>query len=174
MRKLLDRLYVASGAIAAGFIILICLIVSAQVFLNLITKIFGAAYSVTLPSYADFAGFSLAAASFMALAYTLTRGGHIRVTLLLQTFPQKPRLMAEIFSLTLGALMSGFATYYMIRLNLESYGYGDLSTGIIAIPLWLPQLSVSCGLFILTIAFLDLLWATIMARMPVLKNTDEG
>lgn len=172
MRKFLDKLYNISGIFAAGFIVLICLVVATQVILNLITKIFGTAYSYTIPSYAEFAGFFLASASFMALAYTLKRGGHIRVTLLIQTFGRIPRLAAELFSLTLGAVMSAFATYYTIKMNFESYSYGDLSFGIIAIPLWIPQLSVSIGLFILTIAFVDLIYITLRAGKPVLKNNE--
>ncbi len=173
MRKFLDTLYTASGFAAAGFIVFICLVVSAQVVLNLITKIFGSAYSMTIPSYADFAGFSLAAASFMALAYTLKQGGHIRVTLLLQTFGHIPRLGAELFSLGLGTGVSGYATYYMIRMNYDSYYYGDLSNGIVAIPLWIPQLATSAGLLMLTIAFIDLFVETIIARAPVLENMEQ-
>jgi len=172
MRKILDKVYEISGIISALFIVLICAVVSIQVVLNLITKIFGSAYSMTIPSYADFAGFSLAAASFLALAYTLNKGGHIRVTLMLQTFRKTSRFVAEVFSLALGAAMSGFATYFMIRLNFESYDFGDLSTGMIAIPLWIPQLSVTAGIFILTIAFIDLLWSTIRAGKPILENMD--
>lgn len=173
MRKFLDTIYNISGIAAAGFIVLICLIVSAQVSLNLITKIFGAKYSMTIPSYADFAGFWLASASFLALAYTLKKGGHIRVTLLLQTFGHIPRLGAEVFSLGLGAVLSGFATYYMLRLNFESYDYGDLSHGIIAIPIWIPQLATSLGLLILTVAFIDLLITTLITRVPVLENMEQ-
>ena len=173
MRKILDRLYTLSGALAAGFIVLICLVTAAQVLLNLIAKVFGAQYSYTIPSYADFAGFFLAAASFLALAYTLTRGGHIRVTLLIQTFGRRSRLAAELFSLIFAALICGFATYYMIRLNISAYGYGDLSFGIIAIPLWIPQLALSVGLGILTIALIDLAWQTLRAQAPVLKNSES-
>ena len=173
MRKFLDMLYQASGFAAAGFIVVICLVVSAQVVLNLVTKIFGAQYAYTIPSYADFAGFSLAAASFLALAYTLNKGGHIRVTLLIQTFSRIPRLFAELFSLGLGALMAGFMAYFMIRLNMESYDHGDLSYGIIAIPIWIPQMAVSGGLVILTIAFLDLFWTTLRAGHAVLENRER-
>ncbi len=173
MRIFLDRLYTLSGAVAAGFIVLICVVTSAQVLLNLIAKVFGANYSYTIPSYADFAGFFLASASFLALAYTLTRGGHIRVTLLLQAFNPKLRLASELFSLIFAALICGFATYYMIRLNIESYGFGDKSFGIIAIPLWIPQLALCTGLGILTIALVDLIWQTAHAGGPVLKNSES-
>ena len=172
MRRILDMLYAVSGALAAGFIALICLVVAAQVVLNLITKLFGTAYSYTIPSYADFSGFFLAAASFLALAHTLNAGGHIRVTLLINGFAPRPRLIAELFSLAVGGLLSGFSAWFMIRLNLESYDYGDLSFGIIAIPIWIPQLAVSLGLVILTIAFADLFVRTLRARAPVLVNAE--
>ncbi len=167
MRSLLDRLYQAGGALAALFITLICLLVAAQVTLNLITRIFGTAYSYTIPSYADFAGFFLAAASFLALAYTLRRGGHIRVTLVLRALPPSLRLASEIFSLSVGATLAGTATWFMARLNLESYSYGDLSFGIVAIPIWIPQLAVTGGLALLTVAFLDLLVGTLRNGAPL-------
>ncbi|HHS82691.1 MAG TPA: TRAP transporter small permease [Devosia sp.] len=173
MRKGLDRLYTVSGIVAAGLIVLICVVVSAQVLLNFIGRIFGAAYSYTIPSYADFAGFFLAAASFLALAYTLTRGGHIRVTLLLQMLGPRARLLADLVSLALGAALSGYATWYMFRLDFESWSFGDLSFGIIAIPIWIPQLAVSIGLLVLTIAFVDLFIQSLRAGRPVLSGPGE-
>ena len=173
MRRLLDALYGLSGALSALFIALICLIVSAQVALNLLTRLFGTAVSYTIPSYADFAGFFLAAASFLGLAYTLVHGGHIRVTLLISRFAPAPRLISELFSLAVGGLLSGFASYYMIRLTIESWQYGDLSYGIVAIPIWIPQTAVSAGLVILTIAFADLFLGTLRARAPVLRGEER-
>jgi TRAP-type C4-dicarboxylate transport system permease small subunit len=172
MRKVLDLLYVASGVLAAGFIVLICVVVSAQVVLNLVSRIFGSAYSYTIPSYADFAGFFLAAASFLALAYTLNRGGHIRVSLLIQALAPAPRLAAELFSLAMGGALSVYMTYFMIRLNMDSFAFGDLSFGIIAIPVWVPQLAVSGGLGVLSIAFIDLFWRTVRAGKPVLRDQE--
>ena len=72
MRKFLDSLYLASGWIAAFFIGAICALVVAQVCLNLIDRISGlltgTAIGLTIPSYADFTGFFLAAASFSIMA----------------------------------------------------------------------------------------------------------
>ncbi|NNK14741.1 MAG: TRAP transporter small permease, partial [Desulfofustis sp.] len=91
MRKFLDSLYLASGWAAAFFIAAICSLVVAQVCLNLIDRISGlitgTAIGLTIPSYADFTGFFLAAASFLALAHTLRQGAHIRVTLLISHLP---------------------------------------------------------------------------------------
>ncbi len=173
-RKILDGLYVASGAVAALFLLLICVLVTVQVIFNLITKLFGTELAITIPSYAEFAGFFLAAASFLALAYTLTRGGHIRVTLVLQFLPKTPRLIFEIIGLSICAATAIYATWFMGKLTFESFSYGDLSPGIIAIPLWIPQSSLVLGLGILAISLVDLTLTTILKRSLILKPTDMG
>ena len=174
IRKFLDGLYVVSGAISAGFLMLICGLVTVQVLLNLITKIFGASVALTIPSYAEFAGFFLAAASFLALAYTLTRGGHIRVTLVVQYLPKGLQTILEIFALGLCAVTAGYGTWFMGNLTMQSLKFGDMSPGIIAVPIWIPQTSLVIGLGVLTIALVDLTWQTIGARKVVLVSVGHG
>ncbi len=172
IRKFLDRLYLVSGAVSAGFLVLICILVSVQVLLNLLTKIFGVKMAMTIPSYAEFAGFFLAAASFLALAYTLTRGGHIRVTLMVQFLPKKAQLFSEVFALGLCAATAAYTTWYMARLTMESIRFGDLSPGIIAVPLWIPQISMTLGMAIFSIALFDLALRTVIAKKIVLQPQD--
>ncbi len=170
MRRILDTAYKTAGGIAALSILGICLLVSAQVMLNILARIGGPAWSFTIPSYADFAGFFLASASFMAMAYTLRAGNHIRVNLLAQNLPEKPRWILELFALSLGSAMASYATYYAGSLLAESYHYGDMSTGIVAVPLWIPQLAMVAGLGLLAIAFLDTLIEALRARAPVILD----
>lgn len=172
MRWILDTIYKAAGAIAALAILGICLVVSAQVMLNILARIGGPGWSYTIPSYADFAGFMLATASFMAMAYTLREGNHIRVNLLVQNLPDKPRWLLELFALSLGSIMAGYATYYTYSLLRESLHYGDMSTGIVAIPIWIPQLSMVGGMGLLMVAFVDTLIEALHRRTPIL--TDAG
>jgi TRAP-type C4-dicarboxylate transport system permease small subunit len=171
LRRTLDRLYALSGAIAAAAIVAICLVVTAQVSLNILARIGGPSLSFTIPSYADFAGYFLATASFMALAYTLRAGGHIRVNLVLQRLPERPRWMLELAALALGALMVGYATVYAALLLAESWHYGDMSTGIVAIPLWMPQSAMLIGLLLLTVALLDTLNDSWRARHSVIADS---
>ncbi|MCF6302530.1 MAG: TRAP transporter small permease subunit, partial [Devosiaceae bacterium] len=136
MRKFLDRTYLVSGAVSAGFLVLICILVTVQVLLNLTTKIFGTSVALTIPSYAEFAGFFLAAASFLALAYTLTRGGHIRVTLVVQFLPPRAQMVLETFALGVSAATAIYGTWFMGKLAHDSYRFGDMSPGIVAVPIW--------------------------------------
>lgn len=171
MRKLLDGVYTGSGLLSAGLIAAICLLVTAQVVLNLITKYGPLDVNLTIPSYADFAGYMLAASTFLALAYTLTRGGHIRVTMVHKAMSSGLRLITEVMCLALGAAIAGFASYYMYLLTHESYEFGDMSSGIVAIPLYIPQSTVLAGLVILTVALVDLTVQTARAGRPVLVQT---
>lgn len=174
IRKGLDRLYTISGGVAAGFLVLICVLVSVQVIFNLTTKLFGTSIALTIPSYAEIAGFFLAASSFLALAYTLTRGGHIRVTLVLSYLPKTARLVFEVLGLSLCAATAIYATWFMGRLTLESFKFGDLSPGIIAVPLWIPQLGLTIGLGVFAIALCDLAISTILTRKLILVPTDQN
>ncbi|MRU16348.1 TRAP transporter small permease [Roseovarius sp. A21] len=159
MRRALDMLYRAAGGLAALFIVAIVALVFAQVGLNLADKITaaltGTGLGVTIPSYADFTGFFLAASSFLALAYTLRKGGHIRVTLITQGLGQRANHVAEIVVTTLALGMAGFGTWYMVLLVLESHEFGDKSSGMVSVPLWIPQLPVALGLAVLTLALAD-------------------
>ena len=172
IRKTLDRLYVSSGAIASLLIAGICILVCVQVLFNLITRFGGFSINLTIPSYGDFAGYMLAAASFLALAYTLTQGGHIRVNLVLSRLPKHGKWLAEMLSLCACAVISGYATYYMGKLCFESYEFGDLSPGIIAIPIWIPQSSVVVGMFILTVALVDCLQRTFVSGTSVFDEVE--
>jgi TRAP-type C4-dicarboxylate transport system permease small subunit len=172
MLRLLDALYRVAGWIAAASIVLITVLVSAQVSLNIVARIGGPDWSFTIPSYADFAGYFLATATFMALAHTLREGGHIRVNLVVQTLPPGLRWVLEMAALALGVLVAGTATWFCIGLVGESLRYGDMSTGIVAVPLWIPQLPMVAGLALLTVALLHTLAEAVIARGPVLK--DQG
>lgn len=168
MRRILDTLYNGAGVLAALSILAICLLVSAQVGLNILARIGGPSLSFTIPSYADFAGFALASASFLAMAYTLRAGAHIRVNLLISKLPTRGQWIAELVALALGAAICGYATFYAVSLLLESLQYGDTSPGIIAIPLWIPQCTMVAGLGLLTVALLDTAVESFRARGPVL------
>ena len=80
MLKILDKnlkkIYILSGFIAAGFLILIALFI----LVGISSRIFG----FYIRGLAEYSGYSMAAASFFALSYTFVEGGHIRITLFLE------------------------------------------------------------------------------------------
>jgi len=103
----------------------------------------------------EFAGYCMAASAFLALAATFGRGEHIRVTLLLQRFTGTIRRLMELWCLALGALLSGYLAWFMVKNCYVSWQLGDMSTGLVATPLWLPQLGLAAGSAIFFIAVLE-------------------
>ena len=159
MRYLLDSLYKSSCWLAATCIGAICLLVVSQVLLNILdrisTLVTGSAIGLTIPSYADFTGFLLAAASFLSLAHALREGSHIRVVLVLGHLPEKIRRAVEVWCVGFALAITGYFTFYTAKLTHESFSYNDLSSGMIAVPIWIPQSFMLLGLVILTIALVD-------------------
>lgn len=159
LRRALDGLYRLSGALAAIFLAAICGVVLLQVGANCVDKLAewttGAPIGLVVPSYAEFAGFFLAASSFLALAYTLRHGGHVRVSLFVRRLSGAPRRGVELWCTGFATLLSGYFSYFTIRLVIDSWRFDDLSPGLVPIPIWIPQSSVALGLVILTIALAD-------------------
>ena len=97
----------------------------------------------------------MAAAGFLALAHTLKRGEHIRVTLLLSRVGLRAHRGLEIWSHGVAVLLSGLLAFYACRLAWQSRAFNDISTGNDATPLWIPQLAMAAGMVVLFIAFVD-------------------
>lgn len=92
-----------------------------------------------------YAGYSVAAALFLALPETLRHGDHIRVELLLQRASPGVRRFFEGWCLVAGAAVSITIAWFAARLVWVSYTVGDVSPAADATPLWIPQLSMALG-----------------------------
>lgn len=159
MRRALDRLYGASLVAAAILLCAIAVIVLIQVTLNILDDIagalVGAPVGLLIPSYAEFTGFFLAGASFLALAGTLRNGGHIRVTLLIHHLGENTRRTVELWVLFVAFLFAAYFTWYAGALTIESLAFDDRADGMVATPLWIPQLVMALGALVLAIALAD-------------------
>ncbi len=173
MRRILNTTYKGAGLISAVLILAICLLISAQIVLNGMGRLFPGTLPSTIPSYADFAGFMLAGATFLAMAYTLRSGGHIRVNLVLQRLSRRTVVVAEFLALAVASGFTAYAVYFCGALVLESLHYGDVSNGIIPVPLWIPQSTMTAGMALLFVALVHTLYDLISTGKPVLNTPDE-
>ncbi len=165
MRALLDRLYIGAGALAALFLV--------GTLAMVVVGIAGRLLHFNVPGTDAYAGYCMAAAGFLALAHTLKRGEHIRVTLILEHLRPKPQRALELWALGVAALLSALFAYYSVRLAWQSWDFNDISTGNDATPLWIPQLTMALGTVVLCIAFVDELVLELRgARLP--KIPDEA
>jgi TRAP-type C4-dicarboxylate transport system permease small subunit len=166
VRKLLDGLYDGAAALAAlamvGLLGMVLLsVVSRQLHFH-------------LPGTDAYAGYLMAAAGFLALAHTLKRGEHIRVTLLLSALKGGARHALEVWALGAASLLALLSAFYACRLSWQSYTFHDISTSNDATPLWIPQLAMAAGTVILAIAFVDELVLELRGRRVSASNSDEA
>ncbi len=161
MRGFLDRLYQLSGYLGALCLVAILLVVLGQVGANLLDTIVhavtGSYRGFVIPSYADFAGFFLVGGVFLALAHAFREGAHIRVGLVLQGLPAPLKRAADILSTAVALALSAALSWYSWALVWESWSYGDTSTGLVSVPLFLPQSTMALGASLFTIGLLDTL-----------------
>ena len=161
MRKFLDHLYNAAGVLAALFMIGTLAMVLASVL--------GRLLQFNLRGSDAYAGYCMAAAGFLALAHTLKRGEHIRVTLVLERLNNGNRHRVEIFAHLVAVFFAGMFAYFSARLVYQSFQFNDISQGNDATPLWIPQIAMAVGAAVLLIALLDelVLLATGKKQVPV-------
>lgn len=147
MRKFLDGLYTGSSWLAGLGMIGVLLMVS--------YSIVGRLAGIPVGGIDAYAGYAMAGAGFLALASTLKKGEHIRVTLVLGMLQGRARRALELTALLIAVALSGFLALYSARLVWQSWSFQDISTGIDATPMWIPQISMAVGTLIFFIAFLD-------------------
>ena len=119
-----------------------------------------------------YAGYCMAAAGFLALAHTLKKNEHIRVTLILNGLNPNNKRLLEIWCLIAAVLLSGLFCFYAIKLSYQSWDFNDVSTGNDATPLWIPQLGMALGTLILLIAFIDELVLELRGQRVTLSSDE--
>lgn len=147
LRRFLDRLYDAAGYLAAFFMVGILLMVLASVV--------GRLAGFNLRGSDAYAGYCMAAASFLALAHTLKRGEHIRVTLFLERFHGRFKRPLDLWCHAAGTFFCAVLAYFTVRLVWQSRAFNDISQGNDATPLWIPQLAMAAGAIVLLVAMVD-------------------
>jgi TRAP-type C4-dicarboxylate transport system permease small subunit len=157
IRRFLDALYLASGYLAAAFLVGIAFSIVVQ----MICRFSGVTFDST-----EIAGFCLAASTFLGLAYTFRTGGHVRITLTLDRLPARARRAIEVFNCLVAGAGILFVTWNLLALVLQSFRYHDVSPGLLAIPFWMPQAGAALGVVILSIALLDELVSILRGRTP--------
>jgi TRAP-type C4-dicarboxylate transport system permease small subunit len=177
LRRFLNHLYELSLYAAASCLLLIATLVGAQVIgrlYDLLLVLFGGRpYGFLVPSLAEFAGFLLGAASFLALAGTLKRGAHIRVTMLLASVPENARRWLELWTLAAAAVFAAFVTWHIAALSFDSFRFKEVSYGIIPLPLWIPQAVMALGALIFLVALLDELAAAWRTGRPSFRVGED-
>jgi len=147
MRAVLDRLYDAAAYVAAFFLV--------GTLAMVLVGIVGRLVNWYVPGTDAYAGYCMAASGFLALAHTLKRREHIRVSLVLEHVGVEARHRLELGSLAVAAVLAAAFAFYSVRLAFQSWQLNDISTANDATPLWIPQIAMAVGTLVLLVAFVD-------------------
>ncbi|GAA6199329.1 hypothetical protein NBRC116599_05530 [Aquicoccus sp. SU-CL01552] len=148
IRQGLDRLYSLSGIGASlALVAILCLVVA-----QMVSRWLG----LMFPGAANYAGYAMATASFLALADTFRQNEHIRVGMMIERSGTLRRGF-EIWCYTIGAAVAVFFAWYAVKTPLISHMLNDVSQGQDGTPLWIPQIAMAVGAVLLAVAMVDAL-----------------
>lgn len=178
MRALLNGLYRASAAGAAVCLCVIAGLVLVQVFGRILDGALRALNlpiaGITVPSLNEIAGFLFVAATFLALASTLRKADHIRVSMLITAVGPKMRRGLEGVVLAIGAVLATYAAYHAVLQVADSLAFNSVSFGVVRIALWIPQSALAAGLVVFAIAMVDELFTVMTRGVPTYQAYEES
>ena len=147
IRRTLDGLYALGGQLAA-----LCVLI---IFVLMIGASIGRWLEWRVSWINDVVSWLCAAAAFLGMAYSFRNGDFVRVTLVLEAVSPKTRRGLEVVSLAIAAVAIGYLGYWAARFTWESWEFNDIAGNMVAIPIWIPQLSFVVGALIFAIAVID-------------------
>ena len=129
--RVLDTVYLASGVLAAVFMVMILLLIIAQM---------SARWAgITFEGSTEFAGYAMAATSFFALAHAFSRGAHIRVSILLN-LNSFTRMWLDAGAMLVASIIATYFARYAVKTNFLSEMLNDRTQGQDQIPEWFVSL----------------------------------
>lgn len=165
IRRILDAIYDGAGFLSALCLVAILVVITAQVTARWA--------GIPFNGSNEYAGYLMAAASFLAFAHTLNRGAHIRVGLLLTALGAR-RFWGELWCLAIASAAAAYLAWYAVKLVYWSHRLKEVSQGQDVTPLWLAQTPVAVGAVILAICLIDNLVALmIRGRDNIRENLAE-
>ena len=165
MRRFLDRLYAASGALAAVCLAAICALMLAQSGLR--------EFGVLIRGADDITAWLCAASAFLALGHTFRHGELVRVGLLIDRLAPARRRAAELVALGVISAFVGYMLWAVGKFVFESWKFNEIAQGLIKLPIWIPQLSFLAGVLIFFVACLDEFVTVLRGGKPAYQVAEE-
>lgn len=163
----LNKLYRLCGVLAACFIVAIV----GVVLVRILSRLFG----FYVGGLAEYAGYCLAIAGSLGLAYTFGEHGHIRVEMLIEMLRSKVRYRQEVFVLALATAFASYVAWFTVKLAYVSYLYDDHSSKSDEIFLVIPQAPFALGFTLFAIClFHTLVRVLLTGNLGKLEHKADG
>ena len=157
-RKALNGLYALGGVVSALCVLaILILMIGASV---------GRMLDWRVSWVNDVVSWLCAAAAFLGMAYSFRNGDFVRVSLVMEKVSLRARYRMEVVSLAIAMVAIGYLGYWAARFTYESWEFNDIAGNMVAIPIWIPQMSFVIGAAILVIAVADECVGVMRGRKP--------
>lgn len=145
-RRVLDATYAAGGYAAAACILLILL--------TTLVQIGARSAGITVLGLTSYAGYLMAASTFLGLAHALNAGSHIRIETIGKLLG-KNRYWLDLVAFAIGSAVAVWFAWHSCNMVYLTYVLNDISSELDATPLWIPQATMAVGTVVFAIAMLD-------------------
>jgi TRAP-type C4-dicarboxylate transport system permease small subunit len=143
-RQIMDKIAYVCGLIGSGLVPIMVFMVAVEVFMRYVLQ--------NPPMVADeFSAYMLVALSYLGLAVTWRRGGHVRITLLVSRLPVKLAGWLRLVVLIIIFIFMVVITHSAFSMVVYAYEINLRSDTWLTFPLIWPQLTVFIGFLILTL-----------------------
>jgi TRAP-type C4-dicarboxylate transport system permease small subunit len=166
LRRGLDRLYAASGALAALCLASIAAVMLAQAAMREI--------GLLLRGADDIVAWLCAASAFLALGHTFRRGELVRIGLVIDRLPPRAQRPVNLAALFVAVLFVAYMAYAVVRFVYESWQFEEVAQGLIQIPIWIPQMSFVAGALVFFVAVLDEFVVLVAGGTPAYRRAEEA
>lgn len=166
MRRFLDRLYAAGGALAAVCLAGIAAVMLAQAGTRAAGFLFRGAD--------DIVAWLCAGSAFLALGYTFRHGELIRVSLLINRLKGRVRRQTELLCLGSAVIVAAYIAWALGRFVYESWKFNEVAQGLIRIPIWIPQASLVLGAIIFLVALIDEFVTLLRGEKPAYQAAEDA
>lgn len=147
MRKLLDVTFAGAGLLACLLLVVMVVVMFAAIVMR--------QFGVLLPGHEEIATFAMVGMAFLGLPYAYRTGAHVRIETLVARLPDPARIRMNIWCVAVAMAICVVFCYFALNLVRDSFAFGDISEGLLAIPRWIPQLPIPLGLALFAAALLD-------------------
>ncbi len=146
--KWVDRSSYAGGAIAAVCLLSVAVIITYEAMMR---------YMFNAPTtwVKEVSIYLSIAIGFLGAAYCLKQDGHFSITFVVDKLKPKNRKVLKTITNIMGLIYSVIFVHKGIAMVMFSYDMEDVSTGLLEIPIWIPELLLPIGGLLLALQFMN-------------------
>lgn len=112
-------------------------------------------FGVSMVGADEIASFAVIWSVFFTASIAVKRNLHIRIDIIFTVVPASVALWLDAFGTTLSFLFAAYLTYSGAFLAYESWFFGEMTMTMLRLPLWIPQLILPIGGFLLAVRLLQ-------------------